>query len=354
MVLITICVLFTVVGVSAEDNQTEIISQTHDYHSFTELNQSISQSTGELNLEYDYKYDNVKIIINKSEKFTINGNNHVLDGITGFDPLIFNSSDVVIINNLTFQNCINATITIESPVIFNNVKFINSSSSLFGGFIIAKNEIYFNNCIFQDDNSDETFINYHENSITSFKNSSFYGGNVDKGFLYINRANTIIENCTFENISSRICPAINYKGSNLTIKNSKFLNLNSRTSGGAIIGKFFPNNETSTPFTIENCEFTNLTSTNDGGAMFFDMDSGSEYVVQILNVINSNFTNCESKYGGAIANLGGILNIINSTIMNNTVSFEGRCNLHFLVQFKSYQHHNIKQYCRKKCRSNLF
>ena len=71
--------------VSAADNQTETLLETSDYHSFAELNQNISKSGSELNLEHDYKYEGgeVNIIINKADKFTLNGNGHVLEGDCG-------------------------------------------------------------------------------------------------------------------------------------------------------------------------------------------------------------------------------------------------------------------------------
>lgn len=158
-----------------------------------------------------------------------------------------------------------------------------------------------------------------------FKNTQFYGGNFDRGVITVNRASLIVENCTFENISSISSPAILFKGHNLTIKRSKFMNLNALLSGGAIIGKFFPSLEggLSSPFLIEDCEFVNLTSTGDGGAIFFDMDSGSGFVLQNMSIVNSNFTNCKSKYGGAICNLGGVLNVVNTTFKNSSAAFEG-------------------------------
>ena len=56
-----------------------------------------------------------------------------------------------------------------------------------------------------------------------FKNSVVSGGYIDEGFISVDKQALIVENCTFENISSRIGSAINYKGNNLTIKKSKFI-----------------------------------------------------------------------------------------------------------------------------------
>lgn len=60
-----VCALFTISSVSAIDNQTPIIGES-DYHTFSELNQSIADSGDKLDLEYNYKYDNTSININKN------------------------------------------------------------------------------------------------------------------------------------------------------------------------------------------------------------------------------------------------------------------------------------------------
>ena len=76
-------------------------------------------------------------------------------------------------------------------------------------------------------------------------------------------------------------------------------------------------------FLIENCEFINITSSDNGGAIYYDLDSGSKFLLKTLNIFNTTFKNCKSKYGGAIADLGGVLNIADSTFENNNAGFEG-------------------------------
>ena len=80
IVLIILSVLFTLTSVSAADNQSEMISDDAEYHPFSELNQIISESTGELNLEHDYACDNSSIRIIKENEFVINGNGHIIEG----------------------------------------------------------------------------------------------------------------------------------------------------------------------------------------------------------------------------------------------------------------------------------
>ncbi|MBQ6099149.1 MAG: adhesin [Methanobrevibacter sp.] len=160
------------------------------------------------------------------------------------------------------------------------------------------------------------------------KNSLFDGGKFKEGVIS-SRANTIIENTVFSNLISDKATALNFKGSNLAIRNSKFLNLCATLSGGAIMIKFFPQQDESgkylpgNPFLIENCEFKNVSASNDAGVVFLDSDSGSGGIIKTSNLVNDTFVNCKSRYGGAVISLGGILNVINSTIKNSSASFEG-------------------------------
>lgn len=129
--MLILCILSAISCVSAaDDNLTETLSDDMQYHSFTELNESISQSDAELNLAYDYKYDNESgcaIHINKESEFTLNGNGHAIDGIDEKEVLSVHSSQNVIINNLTFRNCVGTIFPFSSSVVFNDVKFINCS-----------------------------------------------------------------------------------------------------------------------------------------------------------------------------------------------------------------------------------
>lgn len=149
------------------------------------------------------------------------------------------------------------------------MKFINCTNDLPFIFINAHDSIQFDGCIIKDSGGNNEFITSRKNSGTiSVKDSIFSGGYNNRGLISADRTNLIVENCTFENLSAVIGAAINFKGYKLTVRNSKFLNLNAETTGGAIIAKFFPKNDTKIgdAFLIENCEFINTTSSNNGGA----------------------------------------------------------------------------------------
>ena len=322
ILLVILSVIFTITCVSAEANQSEILCDDVDFHSFEELNQSISQSNGELNLTQDYKYDSGEILIEKDDKFVLNGNNHIIEGVSNCQVFDIESKEDVIFNNLTFRNCYNVTFMVSGPFILNNVKFINCSSMDYNHLLFAVHKLTINNCVFHITKANYGVI---YNNAPLIINNSLFTGNISGRIISTQRDTLIIENSSFENISSNLTNLINYKGSNLIIKKSKFLNLHAPLSGAVIIGKFFPNigKDNLNPFLIENCQFINCTSTNDGGAIYFDLDSGSENIKKGFNIIKSNFTNCISRFGGAIAIQGGIINIIESNFINNSADFEG-------------------------------
>ncbi|WP_458404527.1 lectin like domain-containing protein [Methanobrevibacter sp.] len=321
--LIILSILFTIASVSASDNQTEMLAD-EEYKSFTDLNQSIAENDTELNLEYNYKYDKVDIVINKSKEYTINGNNHEINGMTGMTCFtVENGNNTVTINNLTFKNCTDAYFMIKSPVIFNNVKFINcTGNAKFNEFFNGYNaSLTFNNCFFEMNDGKYTVVISNNNLIIN--NTYFSGNHFNGSYITVNRGNLLIENSTFADITTNYT-IINFKGWNLTVKRSKFLNLSSSLSAGAILGKFIPQNGTKTgEILIQDCIFSNVTSAHDGGAIFFDCDSGSLNLYEPFNIVNTSFINCKSKLGGALANLGGLLTIVDSEFINNTATFEG-------------------------------
>ena len=296
-----------------------------EYHSFEELNQTLSEAIGEVNLTCDYKYKNGSIVIYGDENLTINGNNHIIEGVT--DPNFFEFSSNVTVNNLTFLNCNGVSFLCQEDTTFNNVNFINCSGGA-DGFISCGSTTELNNCVFRLNDCSTPIIGME--SVLIVNNSLFSGGNFNESTIYINRGYLTVENSVFENISSNIGSAINFKGWNLTVRNSRFHNLHAFKSGGAILAKFFPKKDyknnsylEGAPYLIENCEFVNVSSNHDGGAIYWDMDSASKGIVQILNIINDSFTNCQSRFGGAIGVIGGCINISDSIFDNNSASFKG-------------------------------
>ncbi|WP_458454080.1 lectin like domain-containing protein [Methanobrevibacter sp.] len=332
--LIIVCILFIIVGLFGS-SFSQVFTGSEDYHSFEELNQLISNSSV-IDLNHDYKYDNETLAIDKNETLIINGNDHIIEGLINYDNYFtLTSKGEVIINNLTFKNCKPSISLYELNVTFNNVNFIDCPS-ISDGEIYAElmnSNVTFNNCTFTSQCNNFSNI-YAGGSNLVFKDCTFSGNDLkNDSIIFCDRSELLIINTTFEDLSGKLATAINYKGSSLTILDSKFNNLDSELSAGAVMAKFFPKTDwdysinktklVSHDFLIKNCTFTNLRSTQNGGALFADLDSGSDGYIQKFNVTDSRFINCHSRYGGAIVNVGGVLNIDNSTFKDNSASFSG-------------------------------
>ena len=97
---------------------------------FTQLDRDIDDSQDTFEMQHDYAFsnesDNGQVVIEKSN-FTINGNNHILDGNKQSGILNITGNNITI-NNLVFVNG-NATkggaIYSAGGITLNNVTFIN-------------------------------------------------------------------------------------------------------------------------------------------------------------------------------------------------------------------------------------
>ena len=314
-----------------------------DESSFTALAQAINQSEEELNLTHDYifneSYDNyilnieyygTQISVNKS-KLVINGNNHVMDGAGIGANIVFENIDgEIVINDLTFKNFNQTVLSNLGKTTLNNVNFTDCFETLTGIININSGSLTINNCSFYSNHAPNIITGYYSN--ITVNNSVFSGCDNYGSAILASRWQLVIHNSIFENFTYKNGAIIDFKGCCLELINSSFINVHSDLSGGAILGKYFPKsikvgNESqylpSDPMLIKNCIFENISCENDGGAIHIDLDSGSQRIPQSLNIIDSNFTNCSSKYGGAISTLGGTLNLDKVNLIDNYASFEG-------------------------------
>lgn len=283
-----IALLMAISAVSASENDTLIVDEG-TYHSFSELDEIINNdSVSEITLENNYKYDDHSIMLERNNSCSINGNGHVIDGITDSEFSISCGSNAVTINNLTFQNCNNSTFAIGSPVVFNNVKFINCSDVSKISFFSLSDNVKFNNCVFEMKEGNYNIIAVSSNNL-SVNNTVFNGkGLISSVIKGDHNVRILVENTVIANFTAPFAAAINTKGDVLTVRKSKFLNLHADSSAGAILGKFYALKSdegellTPDPFVIEDCEFTNVTSNVDAGAIYFDLDSCAEGVTHIL------------------------------------------------------------------------
>ena len=337
---IVICIMLGLTAVSASDNHTDtnhglapdeeieisddsneklMETQTRTYDDFYK---DIKNCTDTFDMQSNYKHvesdDAGYLEINKTN-FMIKGNNHVIDGSSGAQGIVFTESEGnLTICDLTFVNYSMSVIDSSGNLTLINVNFTRNGAEnpqYYDGIIAghADRHVTINNCSF-DLNYNSKIINA-DNTDVSIYNSRFSNTRTLLDAISIYKANLEIENCTFENLSARYGGAINFKGADFTMRNTTFNNVRADLTGGAIIIKFFPIKSTKDAMLIDGCAFTNTSSGHNGGALYVDLDSASEGKSRTLNILNSNFTDITSDFGGAIADQGGILNIINDNFI---------------------------------------
>lgn len=187
------------------------------------------------------------------------------------DGLLFTVLSDLSLNNLTLSGVTikNQGIVNSTNVIFSDATGRSSDSynNIFGGvfdnqgtnYITPK--LYLDNCIFKNNHAE-------------------YGG-----AIYLINAEAVINNCLFDkNI------AYNY--------------------GGAIAC------DGSSKLTIKKTIFKFDSSSNDAGGALYLKDSS-------IIIENSNFTNCDSLFGGAICDLKSVLSIDNALFSSNNAVYDG-------------------------------
>ena len=378
-ILILVFILFSITAVSASDNQNitvsvddncisedanlneenqvqsdiknsdntllqadnESSSAQKDDYSFSALYDEINQSEEELNIKHNYIFNEScdEDLINFMEfyemeidktRFVINGHGHVIDGAGSGAQLSFiNKQGEIIINDLTFKNFNITVLSCRGNTILNNVNFTNCSDWQIGVISVSYANLIVNNCNFYQNSAVKIISEVY--SAVTIENSIFSGYENCKA-INGNRGQLRISNSIFENFTSKNGAIIDFIGDIMELVNSSFANSYTGTSGGAILAKYYPfNNGTrskpsyipSGPILIKDCTFENLTCGNDGGAIHIDLDSGAFHIPKTINIEGTNFTNCSSRFGGAISILGGNLNINECNFINNNAGFKG-------------------------------
>ncbi|MBR6024764.1 MAG: right-handed parallel beta-helix repeat-containing protein [Methanobrevibacter sp.] len=302
--LILIVLFISISAVSAEGN-------------FTALQNEIDASDNSIDIQQDYKYDNLAdnglesgISINKSN-FVINGNDHTIDGSNQARIFNITGDNVTILNlNLINGNSDNGgAILTEKSITINNVSFINNNATG-GGSIYSTASSTIRNCYFDN-------------------NTAKFGGSI-----YFFKASLSVENSTFTNSKSTYAPAIYCLSiEELNITDCIFENLYAEESAGAI-GIHYLNNAN-----INNCTFINTTSRKNGGAINIDpLQTCYGHIPKII-INKSRFFNSTGDYGGALAILSGglehslshknehiffgTLNMNDCEFLDNTASYSG-------------------------------
>ena len=345
-IMIVMLVLIMSVGaVCAADNNTdEIISDggqedvyTTSENSFTNLAEKIENAGAVLDLNQDYTFNNetdnsTGILIGK-DNFILNGNGHTIDG--NKESRIFNITG----NNITLKNLvlINAkadkggAVYAGINVTCNNVTFKNNYALTEGGAIYLSNQTNLTDCVFDSNyalKGADIYIKqekvpdkpedakYYHIKDSIFKNAQ----NMQQSSVYINKNVFItLNNCLFENMTGEYGPAIYCEDcGKLYITNSRFENLYANKSGGAIALITGVNGE------IRNSTFTNCKSSKNGGAIYIDENGWVDGNPSGIDIYSSNFINCTSDYGGAVAQVGGgTLKIDACTFTQNSATYFG-------------------------------
>ncbi|MEE0924664.1 MAG: right-handed parallel beta-helix repeat-containing protein [Methanobrevibacter sp.] len=345
--------------VSEELSATEENKLSADVGTFTNLATEIKKADNELNLTRDYAYTapigyrETDVIyvdgIPVNKKITINGNGFTIDGKNMASAFfIFNTTNPIVLNNITFKNCYTPSIggaifSNGEHVIISNCRFIDNTAKESGGAIqIVGDNSIISNCTFINNKAPIGGALVTTDKCTII-NCTFTNNNADKGGAVLNGKQNLISNCIFTNNSAKLGGAIWAQDPNSTIRNCIFTNNVAKEEGGAVCSasdcinlvvsnSTFTNNKADdggallfyAQTTVSDCSFTNNTANNAGAIWVQGINS---------TVKNCNFTNNTAlNVGGAIFGQENRIDLVvsNSTFTNNKATDGGA--LLFLAQ----------------------
>ena len=328
-------------GAISDDGQDILeITQDNIYavgeSSFTDLTYEIKNAGNVLDLTGDYSFNNStdknKGILIVKDNFTLNGNGHTIDG--NKQSQIFNITG----NNVTLKNLIlinakgdkGGAVFSEHKITCNNVTFKNNYALIEGGAIYASNRTNITGCIFDSNyalKGADVYLNkvelpeFPENVKSSYVEASVFKNahNILQASVYVDANNNIkFKNCLFENITGEYGSALYFEQYiDFNITDSRFKNLYANKSGGAIAFISSSNGD------IKNSSFINCKAFNDGGAIYTDENSWAQGSPSSVSIHDSIFNNCSSDFGGAIAQVGGCLDIYGCNFTDNSATYLG-------------------------------
>ena len=335
-IFIALIFILSISAVSAENlNSTEQLSVDNDnqvsvsYGSFHDLLDELNNSTSEeVNLTNDYSFNSLtdqgleQGIIIENSSFIINGNNHFIDcaGQARLFKLGENSS--VILKDITIKNGINSLLVVNNAtLITNNVVFENNTAGDMGGAVYITND---GNYISRDDKFINNYapkgsaIDMDGANLIQVINGTFVNKDVINWALIYGDGNFYIVNTTFSNLSSNYSTVLHSVGGAGVIENCVFDDLYAHQTAGAVSVK-----EIWGRIVIKNCSFTNVGSERNGGAFYADIPGEKGKANGTVMILNSQFENCSSEFGGAFVQLGGNLYINNTSFTSNEAFFNG-------------------------------
>lgn len=309
---------------NVKTNKASTKVNTNDV-SFTKLSKEINSSSKKLVLNKNYKYsssDNPDGIVIKKNNYVIDAKGHTIDA-TGKARIFDIYGTNVVLQNMVLVNAIHSGgsaiyVNPKSNVKTINVTFKNSVSKTSGVVYVESATYTSDSDKFLDCRSTDDGIISAYNSKINVNNAYMKSKHtLYRGFIASTSNSSIsVNNCVFRDTSSKYSAAI-FADKELTVQNSKFINLKSEFTGGAIALKNLEKN-----FIVTNCLFNNVTSERNGGAIFVDVTGSGSYNGN-TTIKSSNFTKCLSGFGGAILQLGGKLVISKCNFINNRAIYDG-------------------------------
>ena len=313
---------------SLEITQDKINTETETAKTFIDLYDDISNATGVLDIQCNYKYNNKTDpdmgIPLDMDNFVINGNGHTLDANN--QSRIFR----IMANNITINNLtlINANMP-EASVLFiaqncslttNNVIFKNNTAATQGTVLVYGKYVSNNDAFIDSTSTNMGTVTLLLGGKGVFNNAIMMSSKqLTWGLLYADFDSYIyVCNSTFANTTSKYTTAI--RGNKATvIENSKFINLHAISAGA--IGAKCDARSSIDELTINNCTFVNVTSEKNAGAILADVFNRT--VTTPVTITNSRFVDCYSEFGGAVMQYGGTLTVDNCTFKDTCALFDG-------------------------------
>ena len=340
--------------ISENENSGETLGEG-ETKSFSELKNTVSSGSGKISLDSNYEFNNETdsqlvngIYLANMENITIEGNNHIIDAKNKSGIFRLENCENIILQNLVLKNTNKTALHLyrnNSNITTINVTFESNYDSKCGAAVdVYTGDYHSFNDTFKNNYADTAACIFATSSDVSINNSTFLCDfEMAWSMIYaITSPVTIdptnppvqvgckvnITDCVFENLRSKYATVI-YNDFITNIKKSRFVNLTSIT-GGAIGMKSYGLEIAPLGLSLLNIsdtQFINVSSLKNGGAIFADMigsesfDEDCDYGSILLN--NSLFDGCKSLFGGAIAQLGGFLNISNTNFTNNNATYLG-------------------------------
>ena len=333
-----------------------------DAGTFTALQNKISNaaegSTIYLDNDYSYNKNFVKTGLKITKSLTVEGNGHMIDGLSKSALLQISNAGTVVIKNVRFLNGVPNTndevicVSDVENVIFEGCSFINNSGT-YGGAVqlIQIDSSSFINCDFLSNYADyagAVYSYYGGNTLftgcrfdkneaeyvgaiiirndehTSFDSCTFINGSAwNGGAVYLNNAfDCQFNHCQFDHNLAYYGGVIYGEGSKASFKNSNFNYSKSYSYGGAVACK-------NSDVDVDNCTFLYYYSLQNSGGAIYNLKGN-------MTCTESSFIGGYASYGGAISNLESDLRVSACKFINNSAGIGGAIyNIYGIAQVRN-------------------